>query len=172
MNKLTWAALLALPLLAICQQRATADGFGLLGGKCADGSCSAGAAPSYGGCATCGKAGCATCGQNGCGYKKTACEKLQDCMPYTLGIAGFLNSPPPWARWGCKSCSAGPGHNDCKGIVPGPWYLYWPDPSGAGIQTGPAYGGRWTLENHFTGHVMGFGPAVAAPQYPSYWYGR
>jgi hypothetical protein len=49
--------------------------------------------------------------------------------------------------------------------------MYWPDPRGVGIQTGPAYPG-WVYESNFSGSVMGFNPAGATQQYPSYWYGR
>jgi hypothetical protein len=72
---------------------------------------------------------------------------------------------------GC-CCSCGPcgGYNDCCGVVPGPWYLYWP----AGCP--PAmYGplpGCWSYADHF--QVSAPVPFCAAPPgaYPSYWYGR
>jgi hypothetical protein len=175
MNKFTLAALLSLPLLAVGQQRAAADGWGILPKKADAGcaTCNAGYAPQgnagygapqgYGGCATCGKGGC---GKGGCGAG--GCGPL-GCFPITLGISACLHSPPPWAGLCSRGCGGGKG--DCCGKVPGPWYLYWPDPRGVGIQTGPAFPG-WTYESNFTGSVMGFNPAGATAQYPSYWYGR
>ncbi len=167
MNKFTMAALLTLPLLALGQQRAAADGWGAWGNAgCA--TCNQGAAPGAypgglppaGGCAMCNKGGC---GAGGCGPL--------GCFPVNLsGISRFFHSPPPWAGLTCKQCG-GAGRNDCCGKVSGPWYLYWPDPRGVGIQTGPVVPG-WTYESNFTGSVMGFNPAGTYPQYPSYWYGR
>ncbi len=181
MSKFTVAAMLTLPLLALGQQRAAADGWGLFSwahkgdGSCA--TCNQGAPnPGYPanyagypaanpGCATCGLKGGLGCGKGGCGPLGCGlgCTPF-GCFPVTLGIKGFLNSPPPWAHCGA-------GKNDCCGKVPGPWYLYWPDPRGVGVQTGPAYPG-WTYESNFTGSVMGFNAAGTYPQYPSYWYGR
>jgi hypothetical protein len=176
MNKLTVAAMLALPFLAIGQQRAVADGWGIFGAKSGAGcaTCNQGVAnPGYPvnagyaagpGCATCGPKGLlgkGGCGPGGCGL---GCTPF-GCFPVTLGLSNFLHSPPPWARCG------GSAKNDCCGKVPGPWYLYWPDPRGVGVQTGPAYP-NWTYESNFTGSVMNFGPAGTYPQYPSYWYGR
>jgi hypothetical protein len=170
MNKFKLAALLTLPLLAMGQQRAAADGWGAFSwahkGDAGCATCNAGgAAPAYApqGCATCGKAGCAggKCGlMGGCGPF--------GCFPVTLGVSNFLHSPPPWAGLCGGGCG---GKNDCCGKVPGPWYMYWPDPRGVGIQTGPAYPG-WVYESNFSGSVMGFNPAGATQQYPSYWYGR
>jgi hypothetical protein len=177
MNKFTVAALLTLPLLALGQQRAAADGWGLFGwGKgtagcanCNQGVDPAGAAvnpgyagyPAKPGCAWCNKAGS---GPGGCGPF--------GCFPVTLGgVSSFFHSPPPWAGL-CSGGCGGPGKNDCCGKVPGPWYLYWPDPRGVGVQTGPIVPG-WTYESNFTGSVMGFNPATAGyPRYPAYWYGR
>ena len=162
MNKFTLATLLTLPLLAFGQQRATADGWGLFSwghkGDAGCATCNAQAATNHWapqGCATCGKGGCGPLG----------------CFPVSLApVSNFFHSPPPWAGM-CTRCG-GPGKNDCCGKVPGPWYMYWPDPQrGVGIQTGPAYP-NWTYESNFTGSVMGFNPAGATPQYPSYWYGR
>ncbi len=166
MNKFTLAALLTLPLLAVGQQRAAADGWGF--GWTNRGG--AGCATCNGGAPTGNSApqGCATCGKGGCGV---GCCGPLGCFPVSLGaVSNFFHSPPPWAGLCTRGCG-GPGKNDCCGKVPGPWYLYWPDPRGVGIQTGPAYP-NWTYESNFTGSVMGFNPAGARPQYPSYWYGR
>ena len=175
MDKFKLAALLTLPLLAIGQQRAAADGWGIFN-KGGDGSCANcntsgayagyGAPQGYGGCATCGKGPFGKCGPGGCG----GCGCALGCFPITLGISACLHSPPPWAGL-CTKGWCGAGKGDCCGKVPGPWYLYWPDPRGVGVQTGPAFPG-WTYEQNFTGSVMGFNPAGATAQYPSYWYGR
>lgn len=176
MNKFKLAALLTLPLLAVGQQRAAADGWGMGSPNPGCATCNAGyAAPQgyagYGapqGCATCGKGLWGKCGPGGCGAGGCGPLGCLGCFPITLGISNCLHSPPPWAGLCTRGCA---GKGDCCGKVPGPWYLYWPDPRGVGVQTGPAFRG-WTYESNFTGSVMGFNPVGAGAQYPSYWYGR
>ena len=150
MSKFTVAAMLTLPLLALGQQRAAADGWGLFSwahkGNAGCATCNQGAAnpgypanyagypqpipvaPPAASRAAALAAARAAAGPLGCGL---GCTPF-GCFPVTLGIKGFLNSPPPWA-----ACIAAAGKNDCCGKVPGPWYLYWPDPRGVGMQTGP-----------------------------------
>jgi hypothetical protein len=73
---------------------------------------------------------------------------------------------------GC-CCSCGPciGYNECCGVVPGPWYLYWPAGCPPVMSGPPAMG--WSYADHF--QVSAPVPYPCAPPpgtYPSYWYGR
>jgi hypothetical protein len=85
------------------------------------------------------------------------------------------------------SCGA-----DCSGVVPGPWYTYWPTPGNPYVQSAPqAYPG-WTYFDNFQtpAPVYPFWPTSPSSYagsvnygmqytnyqptnyYPSYWYGR
>lgn len=97
MKKLLMAGLLALPLLAMGQQQASAAGgcYGLKG--CFNIKiCASGWLRPY--CEPC----CAPC---------QPCQPCGGCGP--LGPAA-----------GCGPC--GPSCCGCPGPIPGPWYLYWP----------------------------------------------
>jgi hypothetical protein len=78
-----------------------------------------------------------------------------------------------------------PAFNECAGIVPGPWYLYWPY-DGSCRMTSPISSFHWEYECHFQTPAPVY-PYWAASQgvyptpatgfqatgyYPSYWYGR
>jgi hypothetical protein len=78
-----------------------------------------------------------------------------------------------------------PWFDECHGIVPGPWYLYWPY-DGSGGMTSPVSSNHWHYENHFQTPAPIY-PYWAASQgvyptpstgfqatgyYPDYWYGR
>lgn len=171
MKTLTWVALAVLPLLALA---------GTAQGDCGPNGCSTGYGGGYaGGCAS-GKCG----GGYGYGYGPGGCANgacgncaasIFNHFPITLGISNCVHNPPPWSRC-CIRCGMGDNYNDCTGTVPGPWYLYWPDPAGGGIQTGPQISGKWAYENNFTGQIApgipGANPAGGYPSFPSYWYGR
>lgn len=176
MKTLTWVALAALPLLALagtargdCGPNGCSTGYGGgYAGGCASGKCGAGYGAGYG----YGPGGCASCGKGGCG---SCAASIFNHFPITLGISNCVHNPPPWSRC-CTRCGQGDNFNDCTGTVPGPWYLYWPDPAGGGIQTGPQISGKWAYENNFTGQIApgipGANPAGGYPAFPSYWYGR
>jgi len=171
MKKLLWAAVLALPCLAISHSRATAQPgccYNLAGGFhvkfCGTGFLKCWSEP-FCGCTSCKPGGC-----NG-GYAGGPA--------YGGGYAG-----------GCANCPGG----DCSGHVPGPWYTYWPY-SGQPFMTSPYATDSWTYESNFQvpAPVYPFWPvaangaappaavAAAAPYsggfqpagyYPSYWYGK
>src|SRR5437868_2865798 len=42
----------------------------------------------------------------------------------------------------------GPHFNECAGVVPGPWYTYWPY-GGAPVMTSPYSYWNWTYDDHF-----------------------
>ena len=92
---------------------------------------------------------------------------------------------PCWAMHGASAvksllggdcscaCSCGPcgGFNECCGIVPGPWYLYWPQ--GCPPVMAAPYYGCWSYANHFQSPApVGWYCPPAPGSYPSYWYGR
>lgn len=77
------------------------------------------------------------------------------------------------SAWGC---CGGDGHSHffpCLGIVPGPWYDYWPlGPCGA-MATAEPYCG-WHYPCHFQA-VVPIGDSFCSDYggyYPGYWYGR
>jgi len=80
--------------------------------------------------------------------------------------------------WGC-CCECGQGQSHffpCLGIVPGPWYSYWPTGPG-GEMTSSGYYGQWKYPNHFqTPAPIPVGESFCSDYgggfYPSYWYGR
>jgi hypothetical protein len=106
MRKLAWAALLSLPLLAVSQQKASADG----------GFCWV-----HDFCQFRLKL-CAQCYGNGC------------CGPCHLG--------------GHSRDHCGPAFDECHGIVPGPWYTYWPY-DGAPFMTSPYNFPAWVYDDNF-----------------------
>jgi hypothetical protein len=76
------------------------------------------------------------------------------------------------SAWGCCG-GCGHGHYfPCMGIVPGPWYLYWPGSSGA--MEAPGTFGHWHYPCHFQTPAP-IGESFCSDYggfYPSYWYGR
>ena|SRR5438132_8122676 len=146
MKKLIVAAFLAVPLLAISQQKAAAQCTDLpqwLRYKfCNCLSCTLG----HGGCGHgghCGVGGCGPggCGPGGCGYGAAGYG------------AGYCNSCyRTWAH-GCGCCLPCGLCSifGCDTKVPGPWYLYWPyDGQRMTLNGyGPAWPGGWNYEWHF-----------------------
>jgi hypothetical protein len=149
MKKLVLAAFLAVPALAISQQKAAAqctdlpqwlrykfctclnEKWGHGGHGCGIGGCGPGGCGPGG----CGNGGCYRAGGCGCGC-------------------------------GCGLC----GVLGCNTKVPGPWYLYWPyDGQRLTLNGyGPAWPGGWNYEWHFqTASPWGWPPpAVAFPAPP------
>jgi hypothetical protein len=83
------------------------------------------------------------------------------------------------SAWGC--CGPGlagggdPRFFPCLGIVPGPWYTYWPTGPG-GEMISDSYSGAWRYRFHFQTPVP-IGESFCSDYgsggyYPSYWYGR
>src|SRR5437588_4399174 len=89
MRKFLGLALLALPMLALSQQRAAAEG-GRLNLQ-----------------------GCFRLKVCGTGFLKAWCEPFGPCCAPCGAPAGGGAGP------GCYG-------GDCSGVVPGPWYTYWP----------------------------------------------
>jgi hypothetical protein len=165
MRKLIWTGLLALPLLALSQQPASAHGLNF----------NTGCVNLQGGfrikfCAA--------------GFLNTFCEQFpccfQQCGPCPTGGCG---SGGGYGYGGC------PG-NDCSGVAPGPWYTYWPTAANPYVMTSPVDTPGWTYASNFqtpaplypywapVAYVnvpsvpnpnAGFQPTSFAP---SYWYGR
>jgi hypothetical protein len=105
---------------------------------------------------------------------------------------------------GCNPCCGGGGYggaaayNECHGVVPGPWYTYWPSAQNPAVMTSPYETPGWNYAMNFQtpAPIPGgfpYWPAAAAAQpaatatvaapppatnlqpagyYPSYWYGR
>lgn len=94
----------------------------------------------------------------------------------------------------CSACgircgpSGGPSFNECCGVVPGPWYTFWPN--GGCMMTSPYTCAKWMYDDHFQ-MTAPWGPAYpsappcygSGPQFPgtsmmtggyvpSYWYGH
>jgi hypothetical protein len=150
MKKLVLAAFLAVPVLAVSQQKASAQCTDLPQWlrykfctcvKCATGH---GGAHGIGGC---GPGGCGAggygCGAGGCyrTYGHCGCG----CLP--CGLCGLLG---------------------CDTKVPGPWYLYWPyDGQRLTLNGyGPAWPGGWNYEWHFQVATPWGVPPLAAPYPP------
>jgi hypothetical protein len=85
------------------------------------------------------------------------------------------------SAWGCcgPGCGLGlfgkPHYFPCLGVVPGPWYTYWPTGPG-GEMISEAYFGHWKYRFHFQTPVP-IGDSFCSDYggggfYPSYWYGR
>jgi hypothetical protein len=78
--------------------------------------------------------------------------------------------------WGCPDCSQGGGHSHffpCLGVVPGPWYMYWPTGPGGAMAASQPYSG-WRYPSHFQNPAP-IGDSFCSDYggfYPSYWYGR
>jgi len=160
MKKLMWAALLALPLLAVGRNQAVAAGACYdLQGCFRVKICAAGALK------LCHEPFCCTPGGSGGGY---------------CGGGGGGDG-------GGGYCGGCPGQ-DCSGNVPGPWYTYWPS-GGQPYMTSNYATPGWTYESNFQLPApiypywpQGAGQTQQAPYsapgfqpagyYPSYWYGR
>jgi hypothetical protein len=76
------------------------------------------------------------------------------------------------SAWGC--CEGGHSHFfPCLGVVPGPWYSYWPTGS-CGAMAAPHSFGGWKYPCHFQAPVP-VGDSFCSDYggfYPGYWYGR
>jgi hypothetical protein len=55
---------------------------------------------------------------------------------------------PPTYGMGWGGDSAGPAFDECHGVVPGPWYTYWPY-GGAPFMTSPYQFATWSYDNNF-----------------------
>jgi hypothetical protein len=174
MKRLLWAALLALPMLLLGQQRAAADGcpgccspfgcFPVISGwwtelkQCVHNYQGCHSCGSYGGCGSCGScwggggAGCASCWGGG-GASCASC-----------GGNSCISSLCP--KWGCF----GRGPTGCCGNAPGPWYTYWPTGDG-GPMTSPYATPGWVYDMHFQTPAP-IPPYGAPAAYPSYWVGH
>ncbi len=159
MKKFLWAAVLALPSLALGQ----------------------GAARAEGGCLN--LQGCFRVKICGTGFLKAWCEPFGPCCA-PCGTGGC----------GAGGCGYGGGavasYDACHGVVPGPWYTYWPY-GGQPYMTSPVQTPGWVYDMNFQtpapypNPYLGFGAVAANPAaaaynvgfqpvgyYPSYWYGR
>jgi hypothetical protein len=104
------------------------------------------------------------------GYLKGCCEPFSVCNPCGGGSPWGFNG----GGGGCDGCGGG-----CSGVVPGPWYTYWPY-GGAPAMTSPFSDPGWTYESNFQTPApiaYPFWPAAAstapsAGSYPSYWAGH
>ena len=154
MKKLVVAAFLAVPLLAMSQQKAAA--------QCTD-------LPQWLRYKFCSCLSCA-CGHGACGHG--ACG-IGGCGPGGCGAggygAGYCGSCyRTWAHGGCGCLPCGLcSLAGCNTKVPGPWYLYWPyDGQRLTLNGyGPAWPGGWNYEWHWqTASPWGWPPpAVAFP---------
>ena len=154
MKKLVLAAFLAVPLLAVSQQKAAA--------QCTD-------LPQWLRYKFCSCLSCA-CGHGACGHG--ACG-IGGCGPGGCGAggygAGYCGSCyRTWAHGGCGCLPCGLcSLAGCNTKVPGPWYLYWPyDGQRLTLNGyGPAWPGGWNYEWHWqTASPWGWPPpAVAFP---------
>ncbi len=148
MKKLLWAAGLALPLLALSQQKVQAQGHVFMA--------------------------------------QVNCCRIKVCLP-SCPKCCEINTY-------CFGCCNGADYDACHGVVPGPWYSYWPSGDGT-TMTGAVYP-YWMYDDHFqvSAPIYPYWPGSAAPVaatgaevsagqnlssnfqpagfYPSYWYGR
>jgi len=89
-----------------------------------------------------------------------------------LALPLFAATEQKASAWGC--CGGGDGHFfPCLGIVPGPWYLYWPT-GPCGAMAAPDNFGAWRYPCHFQTPVL-VGDSFCSDYggyYPGYWYGR
>ena len=85
----------------------------------------------------------------------------------------FVAAEQKASAWGCCDC----GHSHffpCFGVVPGPWYAYWPMGPGGAMAAQQPYCG-WRYPCHFQNPVPvgdSFCSDYGGGYYPSYWYGR
>ena len=141
MKKLVVAAFLAVPLLAVSQQKAAAQCTDLpqwlrykfctcLNAKCGHGACTVGGCGAGG----CGAGGCGVGGYGAGGYGCSSCYRTWACS----------------GGCGCGLCGVA-GLLGCNTKAPGPWYLYWPyDGQRLTLNGyGPAWPGGWNYEWHF-----------------------
>jgi hypothetical protein len=170
MKRLLVAALAALPMFLVAPHQAHAEG-GCLNLQgcfrvkiCGTGCLKAWCEPFC--CAPCNSCACPGGGCGGGGYPGGGCP-----------------------GGGCNGC---PGFDECHGIVPGPWYTYWPY-GGMPFQSSSEAYPAWVYDMHFqtpapvpypfwpaaspTAFAAGEAPPVAASVQsvgytPQYWYGR
>ena len=119
MKRFAWATLLALPLLALSQQQASANG----------GFCWV---------------------HDFCRFRFKMCAQ---CYPNCHCACHG------WGGWGGGGNACGPAFDECHGVVPGPWYTYWPY-GGAPVMTSPYNFPAWVYDDHFQ---------VPAPSPYPYW---
>src|SRR5438132_14223340 len=149
MKKLIVAAFLAVPLLAISQQKAAAQCTDLpqwlrykfcncLSCTLGHGGCGHGGHCGVGGCGlgSCGPGGCGAGGYGAAGYGAGYCNSCYRTWAHGCGCC-----------LPCGLCSI----FGCDTKVPGPWYLYWPyDGQRMTLNGyGPAWPGGWNYEWHF-----------------------
>ena len=149
MKKLIVAAFLAVPLLAISQQKAAAQCTDLpqwlrykfcncLNCTLGHGGCGHGGHCGVGGCGPggCGPGGCGVGGYGAAGYGAGYCNSCYRTWAHGCGCC-----------LPCGLCSI----FGCDTKVPGPWYLYWPyDGQRMTLNGyGPAWPGGWNYEWHF-----------------------
>jgi len=92
---------------------------------------------------------------------------LGHLCPFGGGCGGGGRNPLCPSGRGCGGGRLG-SLFPCLGIVPGPWYTYWPD---GGI---PAQGGDWRYWMHFQTPAP-IGESFCSDYggyYPGYWYGQ
>jgi hypothetical protein len=80
------------------------------------------------------------------------------------------------SAWGCGGgCGGGPScFFPCQGIVPGPWYDFWPSGPCGQMAASCSYG-HWHYSNHFQTPAPFPNDSFCNDYggfYPSYWYGR
>lgn len=92
-----------------------------------------------------------------------------------LALPFLVASEQRAAAWGCcggGGCGGNSHFFPCLGIVPGPWYNYWPmGPCGA-MATSCPYS-HWHYPDHFRTPAP-IGESFCSDYggfYPSYWYG-
>ena len=94
-----------------------------------------------------------------------------------LALLLFATAEQKVSAWGCCCCGGGSGDGHyfpCLGIVPGPWYLYWP----SGVEGNPTGSfGNWKYPCNFQAPVP-VGESFCSDYggiggyYPGYWYGH
>jgi hypothetical protein len=90
-----------------------------------------------------------------------------------LAVPLFAAAGQKASAWGCCDC----GHSHfypCLGVVPGPWYTYWPTGPG-GAMASSAYFGEWKYPCHFQTPAPFPVDSFCSDYggfYPAYWYGR
>jgi hypothetical protein len=88
-----------------------------------------------------------------------------------LALLLFATLEQKASAWGCCDGSGSGHYFSCLGVVPGPWYLYWPT-GVEGSSTGSF--GNWSYPCHFQTPVP-IGDSFCSDYggfYPGYWYGR
>src|SRR5262249_34555680 len=126
MKRFVWAAVLAVPVFAATQQRASAEG--------------------------------GFCWMNDfCRFRLKFCAQCYpNChCPFEGGwggpacAGGGCGWGGGWGGWGGGD-ACGASFDQCHGVVPGPWYTFWPY-GGAPFMTSPYTSSTWTYDSNFQG---------------------